>query len=322
MIFYRCNALKCFLFAYFAAEDYAIDKIILHYNKALDIDELMANHTTVSVHKYGFFLCRTGRAKVLLGSETYEISRNHLCIYTPNTFLHIIERSAELDGILEEDDVDAYYPVVSMIDIRRRLTIRSRPCVVVSERQADEIVALMGVIGTAKELDSGGNDGTDGCDMQPKQPDTEGVRQSIRGAYLRHLHYALCLKVLDAYFSNTPVSAVPQGRDDAVLNRFVVSLYENCRRRRTVQYYADEQHLSPYYFSSIIKERSGRSVLQWIEGVTMTFIRQYLKCTGISIKEIADSMDFPDQSTFSRYFKRHEGCTPSEYRARLLETGG
>ncbi len=127
MIFYRCNALKCFLFAYFAAEDYAIDKIMLHYNKALDIDELMANHTTVSVHKYGFFLCRTGRAKVLLGSETYEISRNHLCIYTPNTFLHIIERSAELDGILEEDDVDAYYPVVSMIDIRRRLTIRSRP---------------------------------------------------------------------------------------------------------------------------------------------------------------------------------------------------
>lgn len=211
MIFYRCNALKCFLFAYFAAKDYAIDKIMLHYEKALDIDELMANHTTVSVHKYGFFLCRTGRAKVLLGSETYEISRNHLCIYTPNTFLHIIERSAELDGILEEDDVDAYYPVVSMIDIRRR---------------------------------------------------------------------------------------------------------------RTVQYYADEQHLSPYYFSSIIKERSGRSALQWIAGVTMTFIRQYLKCTDISIKEIADSMDFPDQSTFSRYFKRHEGCTPSEYRARLLETGG
>lgn len=31
---------------------------MLTYKKTLDIDELIANHATVSVHKYGFFLCR------------------------------------------------------------------------------------------------------------------------------------------------------------------------------------------------------------------------------------------------------------------------
>ncbi len=289
---------------------------MLTYKKTLDIDELIANHATVSVHKYGFFLCRQGWAKILLGAKTYNISRNHLCIYTPNTFLHILERSHDLAGILEEDDVDAYYPVVSLIDIRKRLRIRDESCVALSEREAAEIVALMDVIGDAKRprpISAAYERHGDGT--QYSRQETVPLT-TIRDNYLRHLYYALCLKVLDVYFSNTPVEAVPQDRDDTVLNRFVISVHENCHRQRTVKYYADEQHLSPYYFSSIIKERSGRAALQWIESVTMTFIRQYLRCTDMSLKEISDRMYFPDQSTFSRYFKHHEGCTPSEYRMR------
>lgn len=37
----------------------------------------------------------------------------------------------------------------------------------------------------------------------------------------------------------------------------------------------------------------------------------------MSIKEIADRMGFPDQSTFGRYFRHREGCSPSEYRSKL-----
>lgn len=38
--------------------------------RPLNIDELNANHYTVSVHKYGFFLCTEGKARILLGSNT------------------------------------------------------------------------------------------------------------------------------------------------------------------------------------------------------------------------------------------------------------
>lgn len=61
-------------------------------------------------------------------------------------------------------------------------------------------------------------------------------------------------------------------REDNILNHFIVSVYEHCHAERTVQYYADEQHLSLYYFSSIIKERSGKGALQWIENFTMMFM--------------------------------------------------
>lgn len=103
------------------------------HKRPLGIDELNANHYMVSVHKYGFFLCTKGTARILLGNKTYLISENHLCIYTPNTFFRILERSEDLDGILQEDSVDAYYPAVSSINIRERLSMRDNPIVVISQ---------------------------------------------------------------------------------------------------------------------------------------------------------------------------------------------
>lgn len=279
------------------------------HNRQLKIDELNANHYMVSVHKYGFFLCLKGNARILLGSNIYQISKNHLCIYAPNTFFQILEKSSDLSGILDEDDVKTYYPVISPIDIRKRLQMRNSPCVIISEEQSDEITRIYNVIQD--------NYNTSIDDKyRNNQSDLSQIAREDCRLYLR---YALCLKVLEVYFSNTPLDAVPQTKEDEILNLFLVSLYDNCHKQRLVQFYADEQHLSPYYFSTIIRNRSGQSALQWICNVTMTFSKQYLECTDMSIKEIADKLSFPDQSTFGRYFKRNEGCSPLEYRIKIAK---
>lgn len=270
------------------------------HKRPLGIDELNANHYRVSVHKYGFFLCRRGTARILLGNHTYLISENHLCIYTPNTFFQILEKSHDLDGILHEDSVDAYYPAVSSINIKKRLSMRDNPIVLISGEEADNIVALSDSLVRNMEL-------SDSIE------DNEPVRD-IHENCLVYLRYAICLSVCRAYFSNHPVQAVPQDREDTIFNQFLISVYEHCHTERTVRYYADEQHLSPYYFSTIIRAKSGKSALQWIENVTMTFARQYLNDSTASIKQIAERLNFPDQSTFGRYFRHREGCSPSEYR--------
>lgn len=270
------------------------------HKRPLGIDELNANHYKMSVHKYGFFLCKRGTARILLGNNIYIITENHLCIYTPNTFFQILEKSDDLDGILQEDSVDAYYPAVSSINIRKRLSMRDSPIVVITQEEANNIIALTASFNRTMEL------------SEAKQ-DNE-IIGSIHENYLVYLRYAICLSVCEAYFSNSPVAAVSQDRDDAIFNQFLISVYEHCHRERTVQFYADEQHLSPYYFSTIIRGKSGKSALQWIENVTMTYARQYLNDSAMSIKQIAEHLNFPDQSTFGRYFKHREGCSPSEYR--------
>lgn len=122
------------------------------------------------------------------------------------------------------------------------------------------------------------------------------------------------MQIFDAYFNNSPVNALPMGKTELIFNKFLISVYENCKKERTVRFYANEQHLSPYYFSTIIRNRSGRSVMQWIEDVTIIYAKQMLDCTNDSIKEIAEKLNFPDQSTFGRYFKQRTMLSPSEYR--------
>lgn len=253
----------------------------------LTIDELLANYQTVSVHKYGFFLCLAGNARIMLGSNVYRIAKGCLCIYTPNTLFHILEKSEDLHGILEEYGVDTFFPVVSTIHIKKRLLIRHEPCVEISQEQSDRIVQLVGIL---------------------KSETNESCAQ--------HLRNAVCVKILETYFCNKPMPAMKQDREDRIVNSFLMALYEHYKQERTVQYYAALQHLSPYYFSTIIKEKSGRGAMQWIESVTMTFIRLYLERSSKSIKEIAGLFHFPDQSAFGRYFRQREGCSPSEYRNR------
>ena len=98
-----------------------------------------------------------------------------------------------------------------------------------------------------------------------------------------------------------------------------MSVFRNCERERTVSYYANEQSLSPNYLSSVIKSHSDRTAMQWIETLTILKAKHSLRFTKLIIKEIAYKMHFPDQSVFGRYFKKHCGMSPSDYRNKAAE---
>jgi AraC-like DNA-binding protein len=44
--------------------------------------------------------------------------------------------------------------------------------------------------------------------------------------------------------------------------------------------------------------------------------------TNISIKEIADKLNFPTQTFFGKYFKQYVGISPKEYRKRCKSHKG
>lgn len=103
-------------------------------------------------------------------------------------------------------------------------------------------------------------------------------------------------------------------RANIVFRQFMKELADDNGLHRSVTYYADKLCYSPKYLSSVIRQVSGRTALDWINESAVEQIKHRLKFSSKSIKEIAEEMNFSNQSFFGKYVKAHLGMSPARYR--------
>lgn len=109
----------------------------------------------------------------------------------------------------------------------------------------------------------------------------------------------------------TPVKT----RQQEYFERFVKQVALFFREQRSVKFYADSLYITPKYLSTVIKEISGRSAAEWINEFVIQEAKMLLSYSTKSIQEITYDLNFSTQSFFGKYFKRHTGVSPSEFRA-------
>ncbi|HEX5144200.1 MAG TPA: helix-turn-helix transcriptional regulator [Mycobacterium sp.] len=81
---------------------------------------------------------------------------------------------------------------------------------------------------------------------------------------------------------------------------------------------ADEVGLTPGHLTTVVRQRTGRTVQDWIIEDRMTRARSLLADPDLSIGAIAIRLGMADQAYFSRLFRRHHGVSPREW--RVLQT--
>lgn len=108
--------------------------------------------------------------------------------------------------------------------------------------------------------------------------------------------------------------ANPSTRHKRVFESFVELVEKYHNTERSMGFYADKLCITPKYLSKIIKNVSGFSAPDIINKYVILEAQHLLRHTDMSIKEIADQLNFPNQSFFYKYFKVHTGQTPNAYR--------
>lgn len=83
-----------------------------------------------------------------------------------------------------------------------------------------------------------------------------------------------------------------------------------------VAYYAQQLCISPQYLARIVKEFTQMTVYQFLQKNTIGEAIRLLRDTNKTILQISEQLNFADQSTFTKYFKRYTGLSPSQYRAK------
>ena len=95
---------------------------------------------------------------------------------------------------------------------------------------------------------------------------------------------------------------------------FISMLKQNYKQHRNANFYAEKLCVTPKYLSSLIKEHTGKTLHEWIDEYVITESKALLRSTKMTIDQISDSLNFPSQDIFSKFFKRVVGISPSEYR--------
>lgn len=258
-------------------------------------------------NKCGIFYCQRGSVEVSLEGCHYHIKPGDVYIYMASTLVHLLHKSEDAEGIMVE--VDFYYilPIVNkVINVESQLFMRKNPCVSLSGEQCAHFEYLL-------------NNLWDRINAEDCQK--ENVQyQHLKLELIKSMGQTICYEILNMYFTNQPLQPLQQGKKDVVFQKFMLSLFRFYRKERDVSFYARMQHITPRYFSAIIKEKTGDSALQWIVRMVITEAKQLLEESDLSIKEIADQLNFPTQSFFGKYFKQYVGVSPKEYRNNAATT--
>ena len=107
---------------------------------------------------------------------------------------------------------------------------------------------------------------------------------------------------------------VSSTRSKAILEDFLKLVRDYHTKQRDLSFYADKLYLTPKYLSKLVKTVSGKSAHEWIDAFVILEAKNMLKYSDLSIKSIVYELNFPNQTTFYRFFKAKTGLTPSQYR--------
>lgn len=119
----------------------------------------------------------------------------------------------------------------------------------------------------------------------------------------------------EVYCTENGFAPDEKGGVEQLMLQFNNLIAENYTKHREVKFYAEKLCLSPKYFGTVVNQTLGYSAGELISRYVMVQARHLLhQHRKFSIQQISDKLGFPDQTAFARYFKKHAGVTPLEYR--------
>ena len=102
---------------------------------------------------------------------------------------------------------------------------------------------------------------------------------------------------------------------EMLVEKFIGLVQTHYKQERGLEFYAGRLCLTPKHLSKVIKETTHKTANEWIDEHVILEAKALLKSTNMTIQQISEELNFSDQSFFGKYFKRHTGASPKEYKA-------
>lgn len=269
----------------------------MHYETKMDIIEYPCRF-----HGYMAFFCIKGEFEVEINLKKFTIRKDSMFIYTPGNIVRVT-------NIDPQEKESVHFVVVAISEdlmsstrfdfsklYNESLRLLESPCVVINENERELCRKYFDLIQEVSKI---------------RMPN---MRESV-AALISSIFY-----LMGAMWTDRLTAAKKNGGDEMstrskiVLEDFLLLVRDYHTKERSLSFYADKLYLTPKYLSKLIKSVSGKSAHEWIDSFVILEAKNLLKYSDMSIKSIVYELNFPNQTTFYRFFKTKTGMTPSEYR--------
>ena len=251
----------------------------------------------------GVFICLKGKVRFVLDDVNCLLSKNDMVVYFPYAVVKSVSVSDDIYGIMMSIDINAVQPLIAKIaDFDSVLSIRNHPLVRLSEDNLEWIKRYIDLYHKHLEIANQFDKNEQLRFLQLNKLQMENVKLNLV------LQIIMAYANIDGKLKNTV------DRRDDIMRKFFNDLKVHFIEQHEVSFYANQQFISMRYFSSVVKMRTGKTPSQWIASFLLQEAKFYLTESNLTVKEIAEKMNFPNQSYFGKWFKAHVGMGPLEFK--------
>ena len=155
--------------------------------------------------------------------------------------------------------------------------------------------------------------------LNQKLVDQENVQKSY---VTQTINYALEITDIKRYLLQLMEQILNQintldnkGRIIFDVEKFILTNYD---QDLSIQKIADNVFITPTYLCHLYKQKTGRTVNQFITDVKMNKSKKLITETNMKLSEVSEKLGYKNQNYFSRIFTKYYGVTPSDYRNKRL----
>ena len=239
-------------------------------------------------------LCTEGNAQFTIDTQRHDVKKNDIIVISDRHVIDDYAASDNANGLAVMMSVNFFYEVINDVRDVSLLFLFSRNHPVVSLNE-DEVQ-------TFKEYF---------FFLKKKVADTTN---HFKRDLVRTMVLAMFYDLSNVIYRVQQVENKRQTRADDIFTRFIKLVEDNYKKERRVSWYAEQLTITPKYLSETVKSVSKHTPNEWIDKYVTLEARVLLKTSTLSIKEISDELNFPNQSFLGKFFKEHVGMSPSAYR--------
>ncbi|CAM3171466.1 hypothetical protein DRF59_11245 [Chryseobacterium flavum] len=245
---------------------------------------------------YAIGVCTAGFARVMINGEELLYDKNSCAVLLPSTVSEVLEVSGDYQAMsvyFEKEfllnDTNGY-----LFDKYQLMNRKGIPYIKIEDQETRLVTEY----------------------LQRLRSKMEDIDHLFRDSIIRSQLVSLISELEHMYLLND-MSAPrlnPRIGREKILSDFKKLLKECFKKEHHTSFYADALNISTKYLNEILKETTGKTTKNLISEALLTEAKILLRTGRFNVSEVAVALEYDNLEVFSRFFKKHTGMSPLQYK--------